>query len=223
MRASMPTHLTDAALLRDLDTLAAHERGATAAIVGHIAEADRRGLYAPAYPSMHAYCLGRLRLSEDAAYRRIQAARAAREFPVLLSELDRGRLNLSAVCLLAPHLTTENVDELVAAATHKSNADIRQWLMERFRPASASASRQIEVRLPRLAVQQVECPTPPVPAPPEPLPPLEDSRPCAYEMRFTISPRGHERFRYAQALLSHAVPSGDVASVGRASAVPGPA
>src|SRR5688572_11675589 len=34
-------------------------------------------------------------------------------------------------------------------------------------------------------------------------------------MRFTISREDHARFRYAQALLSHAIPSGDVAAVFR--------
>src|SRR5688500_10299683 len=34
-------------------------------------------------------------------------------------------------------------------------------------------------------------------------------------MRFTISREDHARFRYAQALLSHAVPSGDVAAIFR--------
>jgi len=137
MRAYLTTHLTDAAILDDLDTLAAHERGATAAIVGHIAEADRRRLDAPGYPSMHAYCLGRLRLSEDAAYRRIQAARVVLQFPGILAELSEGRLNLSAVCLLAPHLTKENADELMASAACKSNAEIRESGVIRWGAASS--------------------------------------------------------------------------------------
>jgi hypothetical protein len=46
--------------------------------LAHIAEVDERRLYLEAaYPSMFAYCVGALRFSEDAAYKRIQAARAA--------------------------------------------------------------------------------------------------------------------------------------------------
>src|SRR5688572_13630605 len=102
-------HLSDAALENGLDALVGRERGSTAEIVAHIAEMDRRGSYAPMYTSMHAYCLGRLHLSEDSAYKRIQAARAALEFPLLFETMADGRLNLSAVCLIAPHLTSVNV------------------------------------------------------------------------------------------------------------------
>jgi hypothetical protein len=43
--------------------------------------------------------------SEHAAYGRIEAARAARRFPVLLDLLAEGSLHLTAIGLLAPHLT----------------------------------------------------------------------------------------------------------------------
>src|SRR5262245_54363224 len=96
-------HVTDSALLRDLTALVAQDRSTTTNLLAHIAEVDARRLYAPAgYPSMHAYCVEELRLSEDAAGKRIQAARAARRFPALFSALADGRLHLAAVCLLAP-------------------------------------------------------------------------------------------------------------------------
>jgi hypothetical protein len=118
-------HLSDEALLRDLAALVARDRLTTAALLAHIAEVDVRRLYAPAgYPSMHAYCVEELRLSEDAAFRRIRAARAARQFPVLLAAVADGRLNLAAVCLLAPHLTPENVEELIEAATHRRKFEV---------------------------------------------------------------------------------------------------
>ena len=75
-------HVRDDVLLRDLAALVAQDRATTASLLAHIAEVDVRRLYVPAgYPSMHAYCVEKLRLSEDAAYKRIQAARAARQFP----------------------------------------------------------------------------------------------------------------------------------------------
>ena len=213
-------HLSDEVLEHRLDSLVGRDRGNTAEIVAHIAEMDRRGSYAPVYTSMHAYCLGRLHLSEDSAYKRIQAARAALEFPLLFETLADGRLNLSAVCLIAPHLKSENVGQLVAMATHKSNAAIRQWLADRAarnRPAAAAAAapapaRQLEVRLPRLAVQQVEGPVATVP---QVLMREPVAGPAGYDMHFTMTPEDHEDFRNAQALWSHAVPSGDVAEVYR--------
>jgi 5-methylcytosine-specific restriction endonuclease McrA len=213
------THLSDAALQRDLDSLVCRDRGTTAELVAHIAEMDRRGSYAPAHASMHAYCIDRLHLSEDAAYKRIQAARAALEFPILFVALAEGRLNLSSVCLLAAHLSKENVGELVTAATHKSNADLRQWLADRLSgsrqaPVPVASARQLEARLPRLAARQVAMAEPAcIPETPEPADVA--AGPCAYDMQFTMTPEDHERFRYAQVLLSHAVPSGDVAEIYR--------
>ena len=63
-----------------LKTHAAGERTHTAEHLADIAEVDERRLYVPAgYSSMHAYCVGELHLTEDAAYKRIQVARAGRK------------------------------------------------------------------------------------------------------------------------------------------------
>src|SRR5262249_43051115 len=111
------SHLSDAVLLRDLAALVGKERVLTADVLAHIAEVDERKLYLPAaYPSMFAYCVGELHLSEEAAFKRIHAARAARRFPAIFAELAQGRLHLSAVVMLAPHLTPENVSGLLATA-----------------------------------------------------------------------------------------------------------
>ncbi len=127
------THLGDATLLRDLSDLVARDRSNTALLLAHIAEVDARKLYLPAaYSSMHAYCLGELKLSEYGAHKRIRAARAAREFPALFHAIADGRLHLCGVVLLASHLTSSNVDELIDAATHHSKAEIEQLLAERF-------------------------------------------------------------------------------------------
>src|SRR6267143_3812820 len=108
MRQYSLTHLSDTVLLRDLLALVTRDRLITATLLAHIAEVDARRLYIPAgYSSMHAFCVDELRLSEDAASKRIQAAWAARRFPALLYALAEGRLHLAAVCLLAPHLTPE--------------------------------------------------------------------------------------------------------------------
>src|SRR5688572_15741630 len=94
-------HLDNETLRGDLHHQVAEERPHTAVVIAHIAEFDARRLYlAEAYPSMFAYCVGELRFSEDAAYKRIQAGRAARRFPRLFVDVAEGRLHLSAVCLL---------------------------------------------------------------------------------------------------------------------------
>lgn len=78
MRGYSLSRLSDSELTRGLTSLATQDRVTTSLLLAHIAEFDARRLYLPAaYPSMHAYCVGELKLSEDAAYKRITAARLA--------------------------------------------------------------------------------------------------------------------------------------------------
>jgi len=72
-----------------------------------------------------------LRFAEAVAYKRIAAARAARRYPELLTALRNGDLHLTAVSLLAPQLTAENVTELLAAARHRTADEIRRMLADR--------------------------------------------------------------------------------------------
>src|SRR6059036_2627540 len=127
------SHVPDAVLLRDLATLVGKERGITVEVLVRIAEVDERKLYLPAaYPSMFAYCVGELRFSEEAASKRIHAARKARLYPDIFTALAEGRLHLSAVVMLAPHLTPQNADELISSASHKTKSEIERLLAERF-------------------------------------------------------------------------------------------
>ncbi|HET9325280.1 MAG TPA: hypothetical protein VFQ05_00745, partial [Candidatus Eisenbacteria bacterium] len=127
------THLTDRAVLRDLAAAISRDRATTATLLSLIAEVDARKLYLPAgYPSMYAYCMGELHLSEDTAWRRITAARAARTFPAIFASLAKGELHVSGVLLLEPHLTPENAQDLLTASVHKSKSEIEHLLAERF-------------------------------------------------------------------------------------------
>ena len=100
--------IPDDDLLRRLVEILRQSRRVEADLVAHIGEVDARRLYArEASPSMFAYCTETLHLSEAEAYLRIAAARASREHPVLLTMLASGRLHLTAIAKLAPHLTPE--------------------------------------------------------------------------------------------------------------------
>src|SRR5207244_1511918 len=127
------SHLSDPDLLRDLSTLVEKDRANTALLLAHLAEVDTRRLYlSAACSSMYVYCLRKLHMSEDEACTRTKAARIAREFPALLTALAEGRLHLSAILLLGPELTKENAEELLAAAAHKSKAEVQLLLARRF-------------------------------------------------------------------------------------------
>ena len=78
MNKNAVQQLTDEQLLRDLQTAAAHEHEPTARLVELLSEMDTRRLYLPqGYSSLFVYCTKCLRLSEHAAYLRIEAARIA--------------------------------------------------------------------------------------------------------------------------------------------------
>src|SRR5216117_2617001 len=127
------SHLANQTLLDSLATHLAQNRGSTADLLADLAEIDERRLYRPAgYESMYEYCVGALHLGEQGAYKHIRAARAARRFPAIFAAVADGRLSLTAVVLLTPYLIEATADELLAAAVHKTKAEIEQLLAERF-------------------------------------------------------------------------------------------
>jgi hypothetical protein len=133
MQPDSLSELTDAALQRSWSALDIQHQINTAELLASIAEVDARKLYRTAgYANMFEYLLGEFRMCEEEATERICAARAAREFPVLFEAIADGRLNPSALVLLAPHLSAENVDELVLTATHRRMAELEHLLAERF-------------------------------------------------------------------------------------------
>jgi hypothetical protein len=75
---------------------------------------------------MFSYCTQVLHLAEGAAYNRIEAARAARSYPLILELFERGGITLTAVRLLAPHLTAENHVAVLQSATHKSKREVEE-------------------------------------------------------------------------------------------------
>src|SRR5207249_2146915 len=120
--------------LSSVNALACAERCATARLIAALGELDHRKLFlGQGCSSLFTYCTQVLHLSEHAAYGRIEAARAARRFPVVLAYLENGAVTLTAVCLLASVLTPENHEELLAAARHKSKRDV-EHLVAMTRP-----------------------------------------------------------------------------------------
>ena len=129
-----PKTLSDQELLSRLDALAHHERSATVELIVHLIELDARKLYrAEGFGSLFRYCTDALRLSEHAAYGRIEAARIAQTFPVVLDRLADGSVNLTGLCLLGPHLKPENHIALLAEAAGRSKRDV-EMLVARLAP-----------------------------------------------------------------------------------------
>lgn len=143
-----PSSLSDDALLDEVTRLAGCERAATAQLVAHLAELDARRLYLGAgYSSLFMYCRRVLRLSEHGSYNRIEAARTARRFPLVLEMLCDGRLNLATLRLLAPHMAEENHGELLAEASGLSKRETEELIAQRFPRADvATAIRKLPIR-----------------------------------------------------------------------------
>lgn len=143
-------HVAAPVLRHEMFALDQQVRGGTALLLAHIGSYDARKLYVPeAYPTMRAFLVGEMKLTEDRASKRIQAARTARDFPVIFEMLADGRLHLTAVVLLSPHLKPENAEELLAAAAGKSARQIVEYLEARvarqladMSPALGLAPRQ---------------------------------------------------------------------------------
>jgi hypothetical protein len=141
--------LSDQDLLARLERLAGREREASAELVAHLAALDSREvLYAAqGYGSLFSYCTQALRLSEDAACNRIEAARVCRRFPLILELLASGSLSLTSVRRLAPHLTAENHESVLARAMHKTRREIEALVAELApRPDLPSTVRKVPCR-----------------------------------------------------------------------------
>jgi hypothetical protein len=123
--------LSDDELLRRLSDLLSQSRRVEAVLVAHIAEVDRRRLYASrACSSMIVYCREALHLSEPESYLRITVGRAARRFPAILQMLGEGRLHLSGAALLAPHLTQDNAERVLAKAAYRTKRQMEELIVE---------------------------------------------------------------------------------------------
>ena len=229
MRTYALDHLSDAALDRDLERWVARESSATATVLAHIAESEARQRYLVlAFPSMLEYCRGRLRYPREAAKKRLRAARVARRFPVLFDALAEHRLSLSAIVLLAPHLTRENSEELVGAASNQSTAEVERLLAERFprtellalveavpgsSPAQAARDASSAGAVPGAPGAIVRQGSPGTLRARNARSWVEPIAARRYALHCSVDQETHDLLVRAQELLSHAVPAGDIAEV----------
>jgi 5-methylcytosine-specific restriction endonuclease McrA len=233
--------LTNLQLIVEVKALAASEREATAKLIASLAELDKRRLYlGEGFSSMFTYCTQCLQLSEHAAYNRIEAARAARKWEVILELLEGGSLTLSTVCVLAPHLTTDNHRALLGAAQHKSKREVEHLVAALHpQPDVGAAVRKLPLpKVPDLPIQVTKAAAPaesiesdvdrvatliaagqpatgimPGPRAPSRPPVVAPLSPERYKVQFTIGRQTHDKLRRAQDMLRHALPSGDPAEI----------
>jgi hypothetical protein len=226
--------LSDAALVAGLENSLTRERDETASVVAHLAELDTRDVHLrEGYTSLFVYCRDALGMSEGEAYNRIEVARTARRFPVVLDMLADGRLHLTAARLLGPHLTLDNHCEVLGSARGKTKLEIQEIVARLSpRPDVPASVRRLPARHPERSPQAAMpvLPAPLVSPAPATVPPavsaigtVEPTRvvhaavtplsPDRYKLQVTIGGETLEKLRCAQDMLGHAIPSGDAAAV----------
>jgi hypothetical protein len=115
-----------------LSQLASKKHALDAELLLYLSEVDRRGLYREkAFSSLFEYCMSRLGCSEDVAYKRVGVARMLRQFPLVFELLTEGRIHMSALMLLRPHLTEDNHREWLLAAVGKSKRQVEMLVARR--------------------------------------------------------------------------------------------
>jgi len=223
------SQVPDHVLIADLKQLLAEGRANLCDVLLHLGVIDARRLHLPAaYPSLFEYCVRELHFSEGEAFRRIRAARVVRRYPFALAMLADGRLHLTALVVLAPHLRSDNARGLFEAARHRNKAEIELLLAQRFPKPDVPTSLVPVPIAPSLQTAELES-APLTPASVDfigvsthsgPSAPRAVVKPLAPE-RFALHCTLHEQemadLRRAQELLGRAEPSGDAARViGRA-------
>jgi len=231
--------LSDTDLLATVKVLADGERAATAQLVAALAEIDTRRLYlGEGCSSLFTYCTQVLHLSEQQTYGRIEAARAVRRFPVILDYLARGLVHLTGVCVLAPHLTVENHEAVLAASTHKTRRQVEEIVAAlRPQPVVPPSVRKLPMPTAISTGSPDDCPKMSVhetratvetqsregstPVAVRPVPPDSPQRRAEvvplsteyFKVTFAVTRETREKLRHAQDLLRHVVPTGDVAAL----------
>jgi hypothetical protein len=229
--------LSDPALLSEVEAAAHRERAHAARLIALLAEVDQRQLYlGQGCASLFTYCTQVLRLSEHAAYGRIEAARAARRFPIILDWLAGGAITLTTVTLLAPHLTAANHETVLDACRHKSKREVEQIVAglrplpdvkssirrvaKALRESEPIADTRGERAAGTMSTQRalvvgdlVRGPETQYSTPPPPRPVVAPLSPEHYKIQCTIAGATHEKLRRVQDLLRHVMPNGDLGAI----------
>ncbi|MGD8415078.1 MAG: HNH endonuclease signature motif containing protein [Candidatus Latescibacterota bacterium] len=118
-----------------LRQLVRKEKNLTLAILPHLAEVERRGLYLEkAYSTMTEYCVCELGYGDSSASRRVRAARVISKIPEVYDLLKASELTISAVVQVYRVLTPDNKDSLLPRLVGKSRSEIEHIIGEYVPP-----------------------------------------------------------------------------------------
>lgn len=180
--------LPDSTLLQKTETLAAEERRITLSVLHHLAEVDRRLLWArESYPSLFEFCVKRLKYTEAQTQRRISAMRLLSRVPEVESKIASGEIKVSQLA---------QVQTFIRAEKKESGRKVTQEETRKILGSLAGKSTRESERLllslsPGLQSQKKA---------EERIRPLTDTQ---TEIRFTIDAETLSLLEEAKALIAH--------------------
>src|ERR1700712_506839 len=122
---------SDSELVAGCQQLVAADHKLGAKLIVYIAEVDARGLFREhAYSSLFDFLAKELHMSEGQAALRMNAARLARRYPVVISLLATGAVHLTALRQISRFLTVENHLQLLERVRGKSKREVEKLVVE---------------------------------------------------------------------------------------------
>ena len=180
--------LTNEELTASLKSLVQVERETTLAVLLHLIELERRGLYRElGYGSLFDYCRRALGYSEGSAYRRIAAARCIREQPELGELFKQGEVTLCSIATAEKSLREAKTKPSELVGKSKREVEV---LVAKHSPIKKTAEvvRPVYVKSPGLPLFAAK--------------PVDTER---YSLKFTLSKEDYECFQEVRARLSHSL------------------
>ncbi|QDK46154.1 hypothetical protein DOM22_13775 [Bdellovibrio sp. ZAP7] len=182
------TLLPNTELLNRVEKLARTERKITHLILWHIVEVESRRLFLDlGYTSLFKYMTSHLHYSEDAAYRRIQAARLLKKVPQVDKAIENGSLNLTQLQNVQKCLNVE------IASGNKISVERTEALLEQIQNKSSVETYKILAVEFNQPVQEHET--------------LKPQRDDSTRMQITLTEDQMKELQHAKDLLSHVLPN----------------
>ncbi len=199
------TDLSNETLLSNLHSLVGQGRALLSRLLAYLGEVEERRLHLfSACSSMVEFCVRKLGMSEDEAWRRFAVSRVARRFPIVLGMVERGEIHLTALLLLREYLTPDNHEELLRAASGKTKAQVLELIAARFpRPGPPSSIQELPAQIASSSSAGAA-------TAPNRIAPLSAER---YSVQLTASAELKAKIERARNLMRHENPSGDLTRI----------
>ena len=126
--------LSNSEVISRLECLVLSEKETATEIIRHLAEVDRRRLYASeGFSSLFEYVTKKLGYSKTSAMRRISVARAAKKLPEVFSYLEEDKVTLSSLNACGDLLLGEHGKQVLEELQGKSKEEA-EWLTASYQP-----------------------------------------------------------------------------------------